>query len=53
MFLTVFRFHITNDQVREVLKRTYPEVANATIRESVTADGTRLVSYLPQAGRKG
>ncbi len=51
-YLTRFRFHITNEQVRNLLKMQYPEVANATIRETVNGD-TRIVEFLPQPGRKG
>jgi len=43
---------LTNEQVQALLKTRYPEIANATIRETENADG-RLVEYLPQAGRKG
>lgn len=43
---------LTNEQVRDVLKRTYPEVAHATIRER-EQDGLRIVEFLPQPGRKG
>ncbi len=43
---------LTNEQVRNLLKAQYPEVANATIRETVNGD-TRLVEYLPVPGRKG
>lgn len=42
-----------NEQIRAFLKNTYPEVANATIRESTTANGTRVLEFLPVAGRKG
>lgn len=45
--------HLDNEQVRAVLKRTYPEVAHATIRERTLEDGTKLVEFLPQPGRKG
>ena len=44
---------LSNEQVRAFLKNSYPEVANATIHESTTADGTKVVSYLAQPGRKG
>ena len=44
---------LSHEQVRTLLKNTYPEVANATIQESVNQDGTRVVSYLAQPGRKG
>lgn len=43
---------LTNEQVRNLLKGQYPEVANATIRETTSGD-TRIVEYLPQPGRKG
>lgn len=43
---------LTNEQVRDVLKRSYPEVAHATIRER-EQDGLRIVEFLPQPGRKG
>lgn len=43
---------LTNEQVRDVLKRAYPEVAHATIRER-EQDGLRIVEFLPQPGRKG
>jgi len=43
---------LTNEQVRHLLKSQYPEVANATIRE--TTSGTNcVVEFLPQPGRKG
>ncbi len=44
---------LTNDQVRDVLKATYPEVAHATLRERTDANGNRIVEFLPQPGRKG
>ena len=44
---------LTNEQVRDILKRTYPEVANATLREQTLEDGRTLVEFLPQPGRKG
>lgn len=43
---------LSNEEVRGILKVTYPEVANATIRET-TSDGQRIVEFLPQPGRKG
>lgn len=43
---------MTNDQVRDFLKATYPEVANATVREREDG-GYRVVEFLPQPGRKG
>lgn len=41
-----------NEEVREILKHTYPEVAHATIRER-EENGLRIVEFLPQPGRKG
>ena len=38
---------------RSLLKATYPEIANATIREVTTDDGQKVVEFLPQPGRKG
>ena len=43
---------LSNEEVRNVLKATYPEVANATVRET-TSDGQQIVEFLPQPGRKG
>ena len=45
-------FDLTNEQVRELLKISYPEVANATLRER-EENGLRVVEFLPQPGRKG
>ncbi|NWF65763.1 MAG: hypothetical protein HXY38_15940 [Chloroflexi bacterium] len=44
---------LLNEQVRSLLKSSYPEIANATIRESQLEDGTPLIEFLPQPGRKG
>lgn len=41
------------EDVRGILKRTYPEIAHATVRETTQADGTLLVEFLAQPGRKG
>ena len=43
---------LSNEQVRNLLKAQYPEVANATIRETVNGDA-RIIEYLPVPGRKG
>ena len=45
--------HLSNEQVKNLLKRSYPEIANATVRETTLDDGTTLVSYVPVVGRKG
>ncbi len=41
------------DEVTDILKRTYPEVAHATVRETTLEDGTLAIHYIPRAGRKG
>lgn len=43
----------SNEQIRQMLKGEYPEVANATISERVGPDGARWVEFLPQPGKKG
>ncbi|CAG0944196.1 hypothetical protein ANRL1_01633 [Anaerolineae bacterium] len=50
--LTRFRFHINNEAIRSLLKSSYPEIANATLRER-EENGLRVVEFLPQPGRKG
>jgi PRTRC genetic system protein C len=40
------------DDVKKILKSTYPEVANATVREG-KENGVHLIEFLPQPGRKG
>jgi hypothetical protein len=42
----------SNEEIRDILKRSYPEIAHATIRER-EQDGLRIVDFLPQPGRKG
>ena len=44
---------LDNEAVRDLLKRTYPEVGNATLRERELEDGTVLTEWLPAPGRKG
>jgi hypothetical protein len=41
------------DAVKQILQQTYPEVAHATVRERTLEDGTYLIEWHPQAGRKG
>ena len=43
---------LTLDEIRERLKGTFPEVAQATIREQAEGDVTH-VEFLPRPGRKG
>jgi PRTRC genetic system protein C len=45
-------FGLSNEQVRDLLKTSYPEITNATIRER-DENGLRVVEFLPQPGRKG
>jgi uncharacterized protein YhfF len=40
------------DEVREILRLNFPEVAQATIREKTEGDVT-FYEFLPVAGRKG
>jgi hypothetical protein len=40
------------EQIRTLLKTTYPEIAHATVRERTEGD-TLVVEFLPVAGRKG
>jgi len=45
---------LSTEDVRERLKLAYPEVANATIRETTDDEsGITFVSFIPVAGRKG
>ena len=44
---------LDNEAIRDLLKRTYPEAANATIRERELEDGTLLVEYFARPGVKG
>ena len=41
------------DGVKQILQRSYPEVAHATIRETTLEDGTVVIHYQAVAGRKG
>ena len=42
------------EAVRDILKNSYPEVANATIREREDPEsGQRIVEFLARPGRKG
>ena len=43
---------MTVEQVRAHLKQTFPEVAEATIKEK-EVDGITYVEFLPKPGRKG
>lgn len=41
------------EEIRDILKYQFPEVANATINLSTNDDGQQIVSYLVKPGRKG
>lgn len=41
------------EELRALLKPTYPEVAHASVRETTLDDGTPVLEYIAQAGRKG
>ena len=43
---------LTIDQIKQLLKTTYPEVAHATVRERVEGE-TLVIEFLPIAARKG
>lgn len=44
---------LTVEQAHGHLRHAFPEVAHATVRERVAEDGTLVVEFLPQPGRKG
>ncbi len=44
---------LDNEQVRTLLRGQYPEVVNATIRETQQSEEVTLIEYLPRAERKG
>ena len=44
---------LSPEEIREILKYQFPEVANATINLSTNDDGQQIVSYLVKPGRKG
>ena len=41
------------DAVKQILQRSYPEVAHATVRERTLEDGTHCYDFIALAGRKG
>lgn len=41
------------DEVKAILQRSYPEITHSTVRETTLEDGTKLVEWLAQPGRKG
>jgi hypothetical protein len=46
------KFHITINEVKARLKSSFPEVAQATVREKTEGEVT-YVEFLPRPGRKG
>ena len=44
---------LSPEEVREILKYQFPEVANATINLSTNEDDQQIISYLVKPGRKG
>lgn len=45
--------NLSPEDVRDILKYQYPEVANATINTRTNDDGQEIVEFLPKPGRKG
>ena len=43
---------LTVEQVKQLLKSSYPEVAHATVRERIEGE-TLVIDFLPQIGKKG
>ena len=43
---------LSNEQIRDLLKRTYPEVAHATIRE-YEENGLLVLHFMAKPGHKG
>lgn len=41
-----------SNEVRDLIKTSYPDIANATLRER-DENGLHVVEFLPQSGRKG
>lgn len=41
------------DGIKQVLQRTYPEVAHATVRETTLDDGSTCYHFINRPGRKG
>ncbi|MBZ0277127.1 MAG: hypothetical protein K8I60_13335 [Anaerolineae bacterium] len=39
--------------IKQILQRTYPEVAHATVRERALENGAMCYDFIPRAGRKG
>ncbi|QPC84541.1 hypothetical protein G4Y79_09245 [Phototrophicus methaneseepsis] len=41
------------DGVKQILQRSYPEVAHASIRETTLEDGSTCYHFISRPGRKG
>ena len=44
--------HLTNEEVQTRLATTYPEVKNATLKETPRGEDT-VIEWIPAPGRKG
>lgn len=44
---------LSAEELRVLLKTTYPEVAHASVREITLDDGTPVLEFIAQPGRKG
>jgi PRTRC genetic system protein C len=44
---------LNTDQVKDALKRAYPEVIHAAVSVTEQENGLQVVEFKPQAGRKG
>lgn len=43
---------LDNNSIRDLLKTTYLEIANATMRETTLQSGSRGIEWITQPGRK-
>ena len=41
------------DEIKDILKHSYPEVAHSTVNTCTSEDGTQIIEFLPKPGRKG
>lgn len=41
------------DEIKDILKHSYPEVANATVNTRTSDDGGQIIEFLLKPGRKG
>ena len=43
---------LSTDQIKKLLQAQYPEIANSSVRETISGD-TRIIEFLKQPGTKG